>query len=288
MLAFGVDRVGHRLALFRHRRALGNEKLFGSRDFRALHSRVLSRLVTTTIVLFWVVMTVLLVRSELWPDRSSLRTVPVEKVLKLMWFHHEPSELVVWSESRPVGHLRLHPKIRESDGARLLEYSGNVQVRLPGSPRQRISWDGVAEFDAALTMRSMLIGLDMRDITLDRAEITIVPSENRAFFKLKDVSERVLNASDYSLDERGLKKLLAQVDLDPALYDTFRSSTPAKPTITAQESSILIHHERMKTYLIEMRQGGQTLLEAHVNELGRIVRVKTLVGYSLAPDDLTP
>ena len=250
---------------------------------------MLSRLVSITIVLFWVVMTALLVRSEVWPDRSSLRMVPVEKVLKLMWFHHEPSELVVWSESRRVGHLRLHPKIRESDSARLLEYSGNVHVRLPGSPRQRISWDGVAEFDAALAMSSMLIGLDMKDISLDRAEITIVPAENRAFFKLKDVSERVLNASDYSLDEHGLKKLLAQVDLDPALYDTFRSgSSAAKPTITAQESSILIHHERMKTYLIEVRQGGQTLMEAHVNELGRIVRVKTLVGYSLAPDDLTP
>ena len=249
---------------------------------------MLSRLVSITIVLFWVVMTMLLVRSELWPDHSSLRTVPVEKVLKLMWFHHEPSELVVWSDSQRVGHLTLHPKIRESDGTRLLEYNGNVRVRLPGSARQRISWDGVAEFDADQTMRSMFIGLDMKDLTLDRAEITIVPSENRASFKLKDVSKRVLNTSDYSLDERGLKKLLTQVDLDPALYDTFRSSNPVVPTISAQESSILIHHERMKTYLIEVRQGGQTLLEAHINELGRIVRVKTLVGYSLAPDDLVP
>jgi hypothetical protein len=57
-------------------------------------------------------MTALLLQSELWPDRSSLRTLPVERVTKLMWFHHEPSELVVWSEGRRVGHLRLEPKIR--------------------------------------------------------------------------------------------------------------------------------------------------------------------------------
>lgn len=234
-------------------------------------------------------MTALLVRSELWPDRSSLRAVPVEKVAKLMWFHHEPSDLVVWSDGRRVGHLRFHPKVRESDGARLIEYSGNVQVRLPGSPRQRISWDGVAEFDAAQSLRSLFVGLDMKDVTQDRAEITVLPSENRALFKLKDVTEHVLNSSEYTLDERGLKKLLAQVDLDASLYDTFRSaSATAAPIISAMESSILIHHEPMKTYLVEVRQGGQTLMETHVNELGRIVRVKTLVGYTLAPDDLTP
>ena len=45
----------------------------------------------------------------------------------------------------------------------------------------------------------------------------------------------------------------------------------------------------MKTYLVEVRKGGQTLMEAHVNELGRIVRVKTpLFGYTLLPDDLVP
>ena len=249
---------------------------------------VLSRLVSTTIVVFWVVMTALLVRTELWPDRSSLRTVPIEKVAKLMWFHHEPSDLVVWNESRRVGHLHIHPKIRESDGARLLEYSGNVQVRLPGSARQRISWDGVAEFDAELGMRSLLVGLGMREISLDSAEILITPAENRAHFRLLDVNGRELNVNDYSLDERGLKKILTQVDLDPALYDTFRSSTPAVPVVTAQESSLIIHHERTKTYLVEMRQGGQTLIEAHVSELGQVLRVKTLVGYSLAPDDLVP
>ena len=267
---------------------MGNEKLFGSRDFRALHSRVLSRLVSTTIILFWVVMTGLLIRTEWWPDRSSLRMVPVEKVAKLMWFHHLETDLVVWNESRRVGHLHLQPKIRESDGARLLEYSGNVQVRLPGSTRQRISWDGVAEFDADLVMRSLLIGLGMREVSLDRAEILVNPGANTAHFRLLDVNGHEQNANDFTLDERGLKKILKEVDLDPGIYDTLRSSAPAVPKVTAQESSIMVHHERMKTYLIEVQQGGQTLLEAHVNEIGRIVRIKTLVGYSLAPDDLMP
>ena len=233
-------------------------------------------------------MTGLLVRSELWPDHSSLRSVPVAKVAKLMWFHHEPSDLVVWSESQRVGHLRLHPKIRESDGARILEYSGNIQVRLPGSPRHRISWDGIAEFDAEMQMRTLLLGLGMKEVSYDRAEILVTPAENLAHFRLLDVSGRESNAADYSLDERGLKKILAQVDLDPAMYDTLKPGTGAALIVTAQESRLIIHHERTKTYLVEVRQGGQTLLEAHVSELGQVLRVKTLVGYTLAPDDLLP
>lgn len=233
-------------------------------------------------------MTGLLVRSELWPDRSSLRSVPVAKVVKLMWFHHEPSDLVIWNDSQRVGHLRLHPKIRESDGARVLEYSGNMQVRLPGSPRHRISWDGIAEFDADMQMRSLLLGLGMKEVSYDRAEIRVTPSENIAHFRLLDVSGKESNATDYTLDERGLKKILAQVDLDPAMYDNLRPAAGAAPVVTAEESSLMIHHERAKTYLIEVRQGGQTLLAAHVSELGQVLRVKTLVGYSLAPDDLLP
>ena len=249
---------------------------------------MVTRLATITIVLFWLTMTTLLVRSELWPDHSSLRTLPVEKVAKLMWFHHEPSDLVVWSEGRRVGHLRLYPKIRESDGARIFECSGNLQVRLPGSQRQRISWDSVMEFDAALHMRKMVLGLGMHDVALDRAEITVLPDENRVLFKLKNVMERELSSAEFTLDEQGLKKVLTQVDLDPSLYDTIRSSAPAKAIVTAHESSLVIHHEKTKTYLIEVRQGGQTLIEAHIDELGKVQRVKTLFGYYLMQEDLTP
>ena len=228
-------------------------------------------------------MMVLLVRSD-----SSLRTVPVEKVARLMWFHHEPSDLVVWSDGQRVGHLRLHPKVREGDGARVLEYSGNVQVRLPGSPLHRISWDGVADFDADFGLTGLLLGLGVKDVSLERAEIVVKPSENRAHFRVLNVSGVELESSEYSLDEQGLKKILRQVDLDPAIYDSLRSPGTATPKVSAQESSLMIHHERAKTYLIEVRQGGQTLLEAHISELGQVLRVKTLVGYSFAPDDLLP
>ena len=249
---------------------------------------VLSRLLSISIVLFWLTMTTLLVRTEFWPNYSMLRTVPLEHVAKLMWLHEQASDLTVSNEGLRVGHLTIHPKIRPEDGARVLEYSGNLSVRLPGSPRNRISWDGIAEFDAEWNLGSLLLGLGMREPSLMRAEILVKPSENHATYRLMN-NGRAIESEEFTLDERGLKKVLTQVDLDPALYDTFRSSsTAAAPIITAQLSSITAHHERIDTYLVEVRQGGQTLLEAHISQLGQVLRMRTLVGYTLAPDDLIP
>jgi hypothetical protein len=41
----------------------------------------------------------------------------------------------------------------------------------------------------------------------------------------------------------------------------------------------------MDTYLVTVESNGQTLLECHVDQLGRIVHVSTLVGFSLATED---
>ena len=249
---------------------------------------MLSRFLSVSIVVFWLTMTTLLVRTELWPNHSRLRTVPLEHVAKLMWLHEQASDLIVWNDGLRVGHLTLHPKIRPGDGARVLEYSGNLQVRLPGSPRNRISWDGIAEFDAESNLHSLLLGLGMKEPSLMRAEIFVKPGENHATYRLFNAG-RETESQEFTLDESGLKKVLTQVDLDPALYDTFRSGgSVATPIITAQQSSITVHHERIDTYLIEVRQGGQTLLEAHISHLGQVLRMRTLVGYSLAPDDLMP
>jgi hypothetical protein len=44
----------------------------------------------------------------------------------------------------------------------------------------------------------------------------------------------------------------------------------------------------MDTYLVTIESNGQTLLECHVDQLGRIVQATTLLGYSLSPEDITP
>ena len=44
----------------------------------------------------------------------------------------------------------------------------------------------------------------------------------------------------------------------------------------------------MQTYLVTVQQNGQVLLEFHVDQLGKILHAKTLIGYTLTPDDVIP
>jgi hypothetical protein len=243
---------------------------------------VLARFLSAAIILFWITMTVLLVRSELWPGQSKLRSVPVEYVAKLFWAHQHESDLTIWSESSRVGHLHLHPKIRKEDGARILEFSGNLQWHLPGSQKQRVSWGGTATFDDKLSLTSLQIGVPVGESPLTKAQITVTPSKNLARYQLLN-AEIELEQEDYALDESGLKKVLKQLDLDPALYESVRGSATV-PVVSARQSSLTIRQGRIDTFLVSLKQGGQTLCEAHVNQIGEVARVKTLVGFNMAPE----
>jgi hypothetical protein len=250
---------------------------------------MLFRLLTAAIILFWITMTALLVRSEMWPNQSALRTVPIEHVAKLLWKHEQPSNLTIWSEGARVGHFALHPIVRKEDEARLLEYSGNLQLRLPGVGLQRLSWDGIAEFDQVFDLRSLLLGIGQRqrEPSTMRHEILFIPAQHLARYSLKN-DRHELESHEYSLDETGLKQVLEQLAFDPALFEAFRGSNTAAPVMTAQVSSMTIHNDRVETYLVTVQQGGQTLLETHVSQLGQFLFVKSLIGYTMAPEDVVP
>ena len=58
--------------------------------------------------------------------------------------------------------------------------------------------------------------------------------------------------------------------------DAFRVRSAASARrVFAQRGSLLIHGERIETYLVTYRQSGQTFLEAQVSQLGQVLQVKT-------------
>lgn len=248
---------------------------------------MLSRVLSVAIVIFWGTMTTMLVRSELWPDRSALRTMPVEHVGKILWLHQQASTLVIWRNDLRLGALTLHPQVRAGDQTRILNYSGNLQLRIPGAGRPRLLWDGVAEYSPDWEMQNFMLGLGLRDSFNKRAEIQVAPQANQASYRLlKDGIET--EKQTFSLDEVGLRRLMERLDFDPTLLTTLGGSRQNAPEITAQQSSLQIHKERIDTYLLTLRQNGQTLLEAHVSQLGQFLQIKTIIGYTLAPEDLLP
>ena len=245
------------------------------------------RFAALLIVAFWLTMTALLIRNEVSPELSGIRTVPMSHILKLLYQHEQPSDLIIYNEEMRVGMLRLHPKNRHEDNARLLDFTGTIHLRFP-SPKQRLSWNGLFEMDSLFTMDRFSLGVTVHEPSVVTGKLEVAPRENRAHFTLL-VNGSEQEHEEFTLDEAGFAKVIKKLGGDPAILKTVRGQTAGiRPKITAQQSSLKILDEKTETFLIVVQQSGQTLLECHIDLVGKIIRARTAIGYTLAPSGVAP
>ena len=245
------------------------------------------RAITLLIVIFWLTMTALLLRNEIKPGDSALREVPAGHVVKLVLHHQQTSDLNIVSEKMRLGHLRIIPHTNKGDGLRIIGFKGNLLFIIPGGERHGVTWDGEVEMNKDLAVQKFRVGITVTDQEKLRTEIVVRPAENIAHYELISASG-VLERQDYTLDERGARDVFRQLGIDPAMLPVSPLTHSQPPVIKAQQSSIETHGERLDTYRVTIELNGQTLVECHVDQLGKIVRATTLLGYSLIPDDITP
>ena len=258
---------------------------------------MLYRTCAAVIVVFWLIMAGLLVRQHVGEGDAALREVPVAHVVKLLLMHEQPSDLNIFSDKRRLGQMRIHPRFLAAERSRVIEFSGNLLTTLPGAERQRILWEGSWELEKTLTTRRFTITLTLRessgkDATAYRTMVTVTPSANPAENLLRWTlhrGDRLIENRRISLDAAGLDTALREL-VDPSMLQMVQGQTRAMtpPVIKAHQSTMLIHGERIDTYLVSIEQNGQTLIEADISQLGQILRAKTLIGYTLMPDDLVP
>ena len=244
------------------------------------------RILTATIVLFWLTMTGLLVRKELVPGATALRAVPVAHVAKLMFAHEQASDLQIYQEKLSVGRMQIHPHFRKDEGQRRIDLTGSLQLMLPGMPRQRVTWTGGLELDNRLELERLTLGLSSRAISSDSVEFVIEPAAHRLTFESRAGDRSIRRV--YSLDEKGVEAWLRDQGIDSGMVMSLHNPRSAPLLIKAQQSSLAIRGEKVETYLVSAEQGEQTMFEAHISQLGQILRVRTFVGFSAAPDDLVP
>lgn len=245
------------------------------------------RLFAVAIVVFWGLMTALLVRKEYGIGETSLREVPVAHVAKMMLAHEQPSDLQIYNEKLPVGRIQIHPRIRKQDGLRRIDLSGTLQLAVPGMTRQRVMWTGELDLDEKLEAQRFKVGVNLREPTNYGVNLLFEPAKHLITVETR-TSRQIVKRTEYSLDEKGAGDWLRDQGIDPSLLMSLHNPRSAPLQVKAQQSSLTVRGEKVETYLISAEQGEQTLLEAHVSELGQILRVRTFVGYSAAPEDLLP
>lgn len=248
---------------------------------------MLPRLLALVITAFWITMWTLLIRTEVQPRGAALREVPVEHVMKLMFHHGQPSDLSILSEKTRLGSVRLRPRIREEDGRRLLDLMGSLEARTPGTPSQRVTWNGALELTPELELEQFRFTTMVQDLAAPRGpqdafEVTVHPRERRVNWQWRSQG-RVLDERTYTLDAAGLRKALGELSLDPALLRNVPVAHATPPRISAHLSSLRIRDEWAETFLLTIEHGGQTWLECHVSQLGQVLHARTLPGWTLSP-----
>jgi hypothetical protein len=252
---------------------------------------MLYRFVAVLIVIFWVVMTTLLIRNEVAPDTSRLRDVPLSHVMKLLYLHQQPSDLNILSGARTVGTLRLHPHKSKEGTARLLECSGSLQLSLDQPKKGRLSWDGVLEMTPGFAMQKSQWGVTLHDPGFLRAEITTVAGAKTAHLTLR-TREQIIDERDVPLEESGLLALARQFgvgpEIDALVQQAKNQAEQTPPVIRSRQSSLRFHDERTDTYLVTIEHQGQTIIDCHFSLLGQVLEARTILGHTLRPQTLAP
>jgi hypothetical protein len=248
---------------------------------------MLYRSLATTIVLFWVTMTALLLRKELGSGDNSLREVPLGHVGRLFFTHEQANDLQIYRDKQLVGHLGIRPRVLQDDGRREINFAGTIDVTLPGAARQRVAWSGEAELDAHLELQRLKATLSLREPAGYTVEVLLEPAAHRLIYETR-AGHVLIKRMQYALDENGARAWLRDEGIDPALVMGVYRTQSMPMTVRALQSSLAVHGEKIETYLVSVVQGEQTMAEAHVSQLGQILRLRTFLGYGAAPEGLTP
>jgi hypothetical protein len=248
------------------------------------------RTVAAVIVLFWMVMTTLLIRNEVNPEESRVLEVPLTHVLKHLFLHEQPSDLRIYAGGTPVGHVRFQPRNQKETGERVIEFTGSIQVQVPD--RRRLSWDGALRMSSNYDLLRSDWGLTLQDPGFMRLEVRTKAGDPAAHFMIRD-KDRVLQEMDVALSEAGLADLAKQFGAGGEMLTAVQQAKAqaqrqAQPIIRARQSSIRYRGERTETYLVSIEQNGQTLIQCQFSQLGQVLQARTLLGYTMQPDDLLP
>ncbi len=277
-----------------------------SRLGRALVRAVFYRTFIAGIVLFWLVMTGLLVRVEMFPDKGDLLPVPVAHVGRLVFLHQQPSALVLYNPQRQrLGTVQLEPqRTRDASGERfinVLRGTGNTVLSLPGLPNGRMTYTFQVQWNDAQQLQSF----DW-SATLHTPKNLQSPDQREPAWGIKFDGRPPLNQFHYLIrrDDAVEKEasgtpaeLLADPDLAVLGFDprTIMEQVQARQTgaasqvaVTAHRGSLHFNGDEVETFVLNARYADSLDTTIHVSQLGQILMVKTFTGYDLYDDTLTP
>lgn len=234
-------------------------------------------------------MTSLLVIQQMYPERANINSIPISYVGRQFFQHQQSSDLEICDLDKSVGYLHLQPRIDAANDKRMIEFSGNLTYTPSGFGSQRIAWSGNVEFDPLLVAKHIHLSITFQGAA-QQFLLDITPPTRKMHYIVR-VNGAAIDENTISIDENGLNTLLTQAGISPAIFAQFSNGSASQfaPEFLAQQSSVNLNGEIASTFLLTMKIGGQPLIEAHLSQLGQVLKASTpLFGYRLAPHNVAP
>ena len=250
---------------------------------------MLHRFLVILIVGFWLTMTGLLVVRELYPESTGLNAIPVSYVGQLVFQHQQSSDLQIYSGTKEVGVLHVQARPISQPNKRELELHGNLSIGLPKGAQHRLSWVSSIEMTPQFAVERLHVDLSTQD-PAHHLDIVVDCIAQTATFAVK-TGDKTIDTTAVTLDEKGLAMLIAKAGLNPAMLQQIKSVGEGipHPDFSAQTSSLVLSGEKFSTYLLTLKAGDQTFFEAHVSQLGQVLKAQSpLLGYKLSPFNIRP
>jgi hypothetical protein len=248
---------------------------------------MLYRLTSVTIIVFWIVMTTLLIRNEVSPNSSRLREIPVSHVLKQLFVHEQRSNLRIYNGSTPIGHVFMYPHVDKDTDARVLEFTGTLSFDVGPDRKQRLSWDTIVHMNSLFEVQSSDYRIRLHEPSDLLADIHVAAGEPLVHVRLTSRGQ-VIDERDISMNQSGIEGIAQQFGATGDVLGLLQQPTvKTQPAIRARLSSLRIGDQPTETFLVSMEHNGQSYFECHFSQLGQALQAKTMFGYRLQ-DELLP
>ncbi len=258
---------------------------------------MLSRVLATAIVLFWLAMSGLLVRLEFFPGAADLLPVPVDHLFKLMFLHEQASDLIVFRDGARIGDLHLQPHRFPAGAAgagksrNLLSGTGSMLLALSGIEAQHLTVRGALDLDESNAVQHFELTASLHDPGQKTPSLIIVcngePPADRYHYQIRQgdaVRAEQTGTASALLEQADLRGL----GLNPAVLGTIATQQSAATQLSAQRGVLRSKGEDIETYDVLVRQGDTLAATLQLSQLGQVLAVKTFAGYSLLDQSLAP
>lgn len=250
---------------------------------------MLHRLLAIFIVGFWLAMSSLMVIREVYPESTRLNSIPVGYVGQLVFQHHQSSHLQIQSAGRQIGVLHMDVQAPSQGNTRRLDLHGIVNVGLPNGLEHRIAWRSRIELTSLFEVRGFEVDLSSQEPSQHLG--IVVDCIARTAGLAVTVGGKVVDRTTITLDEAGLGLLLGRAGVGPAILQQLKSNGASMPSLEfgAQTSSTNLGGEKLTTCLLTLRAGEQTVFDAHVSQIGQVLKARLpLLGYTFLPHNTLP